>query len=79
MATKLRYYIHGDEKEGNPELYFCAGCDLFVEQGHFYAEDRLCKTKNDFERYSWSLKRLKLSLKGGRKFHRPNNPPNLWA
>jgi hypothetical protein len=40
-----RYFIHGDHTaEGK---YFCAKCDLDVDQGHFYAKDRPCSEQGE--------------------------------
>ena len=35
---RVRYYLHGDEVEGDPTKFYCAQCDLFVVSGHFFAE-----------------------------------------
>lgn len=35
---RVRYYLHGDEVEGDPTNFYCAQCDQFVESGHFFAE-----------------------------------------
>jgi hypothetical protein len=53
VDTPKRYYLHGDKEEGNPTLYYCARCDVFVEAEHFETHD----SKGNNERYLTSLAR----------------------
>lgn len=44
-----RFYFHCDLIEGATDKYYCAFCDLFVEESHFYRDH---EDKNDYERYT---------------------------
>lgn len=71
-----RHYLHGDEIEDEPGVYFCASCDKFVEAEHF---DREHATKS-YERYFADLQRWQhrpARSKGG--VRRPANPVNVVA
>jgi hypothetical protein len=48
-----RHYLHGDEIEDEPGVYFCGSCDMPVEADHF---DREHATKS-YERYFTDLQR----------------------
>lgn len=64
-----RYYLHGDQSEDTPLLYFCALCDVFAQEDHFTQHG----AKNR-ERYDRSRARLK-NLSS--RFTRPKNPISL--
>jgi len=68
-----RFYLHCDLKEGATNKYYCAFCDLFVEESHFYSEH---EDKNDYERFTRDLKNWKARKKLGTKLIRPANAPN---
>lgn len=53
IDTRSRYYLHGDQDESNPALYYCARCDVFFEAEHFATHD----SKGNSERYLSSLAR----------------------
>ena len=75
MAT--RYYFHGDEVEGQTGQYYCAYCDLFVNEKHF---SEVSHSGTDKERYDRSLKGwkvLKKNSQGG--LQRPNDAYNLFS
>ncbi|WP_081936017.1 YozE family protein [Burkholderia sp. 9120] len=37
LDTRKRYYLHGDQTEHDPALYYCAQCDAFSPAEHFDA------------------------------------------
>lgn len=53
VETQKRYYLHGDQDESNPALYYCARCDIFFDAEHFETHD----SKGNNERYLSSLAR----------------------
>jgi len=75
MNNKERHYLHGDEKEGEKGIYFCAACDLFFNTDQFYSD---CIETNGYERYQRSLKHWNKLKKQGTKHQRPENPENLF-
>lgn len=50
-----RHYVHGDQSEDDPGMYFCQRCDQFVESRHFEIEH----PDDMAERYFASLQRWK--------------------
>jgi len=71
-----RHYLHGDEIEDEPGVYFCVSCDKFMEAEHF---DREHAAKS-YERYFAGLQRWQrwpARSKGG--VRRPANPVNVVA
>jgi len=71
-----RYYLHGDQVEGDPSQYFCASCDLFVELPHFEADHPNGNASRYFaEQRLWerAVARFKLPRR------RPINAPNALA
>lgn len=76
LRDPRRHYLHGDEIEDEPGVYFCASCDKPVEADHF---DREHATKS-YERYFTDLlrwQRRPARNKGG--VRRPANPVNVVA
>lgn len=71
--TSRRYYLHGDQKEGAPDLFFCVLCDAFIPEGHFRVDHP--KT-NHYERYLRSLHREAQRKRNGTSFLRPKDAPN---
>lgn len=75
-VKKKRYYLHGDKEEGNTGLYYCARCDVFLDEQHFETHD----TKGNHERYLLSLaqwtKREKIPPFD---WFRPQNATNILA
>jgi len=77
LKSKIRYYVHGDSIETDPEKYYCSGCDLFGKKEHFSGE---CRIEDQLERYSRSIvswKQLHMSTSG--KYIRPAGCFNLFA
>lgn len=71
-----RYYLHGDEIEDEPGMYFCASCDLPVEADHF---DHKHATK-PYERYFADLRRWqRWPARNKGRVRRPANPVNFVA
>jgi hypothetical protein len=71
----MRYYLHGDEKENEPGIYYCRACDYFEPKKHFYEE---CTEKNHFERFQRTLKIWKQIKKSGTQYTRPTNANNIF-
>jgi hypothetical protein len=69
----LRYYLHGDQKEGDPNLFFCRRCDLFKPEKHFH-EEHLNSPATDFE----LLLQTKKELTGQSGRSRPSKAGNLF-
>ena len=76
---KTRYYLHGDQHEDGGDKWFCARCDSFVDQSHFYHSERHVGSEGDkdYPRYLDGKKRLHISLgNSGGKLFRPPSPRN---
>lgn len=73
-----RYYIHGDMVEGFDYVFYCAKCDFFVEQDHFYDmhdKDR----QSNYERAFESRRRYNKADPSFRKKRpRPRRAPSLY-
>ena len=39
---KERHYIHGDQSEQDPALFYCSACDAFLNEGHFFDDREKC-------------------------------------
>ena len=69
-----RRYLHGDQDERNPAVYYCAECDVFGEPDHF---DRPHRVPHG-ERALSAIERFKRSPSDYTSIgHRPENPPNI--
>jgi hypothetical protein len=71
----MRYYLHGDEKEEEPGIYYCRACDAFVPINHFYED---CSEENDFKRYQRTLRIWKEIKKSGTYYTRPKDAKNIF-
>lgn len=51
--TRRRYYLHGDQHETDPALYYCVQCDLFVDGAHFiqHGEETFDRALHSIERW----------------------------
>ena len=58
--NKLIYYLHGDKKQDDIDLFYCDYHNLIVSLKHFYKN---CQCDNDYNQYQQSLKRWKNKLK----------------
>jgi hypothetical protein len=77
---KIRYYLHGDQKEDNSNLWYCARCDAFVLRDHFYLSSHAWSKTTEFELYLSDKSRLDVILKNlGDRHYRPEDPPNCVA
>lgn len=79
---KQRYYLHGDQHEDGGDLWYCARCDVFFEQAHFYTDERHigAEGNKDYTRYQQGLKRLKtLSKDTNGEYYRPADARNCIA
>lgn len=78
----IRYYLHGDQHEDGGDKWYCARCDLFVAQQHFFSHEShtAAEGNKDYPRYVDGLKRLKIFMKNTRgSYFRPPSPPNCIA
>jgi hypothetical protein len=74
---KERHYIHGDQLEGNPSLFYCSACDVFFFEEHFLNQaDKCC---NHWNRYDNAIKMLGKSSQKPRNFTRPMNSINIFT
>jgi hypothetical protein len=80
IPQKVRYYLHGDQKEDDPELWLCSRCDAFVREVHFFEGLHQKEKLSDHERHTYERKRFPNILKNSPgKWRRPTNPPNCLA
>ncbi len=78
-ALLPRYYLHGDQDEGDATLYYCARCDIFREPSHF-DDQRVHSGESHEMRYLASVERW--SERGARSratWCRPEDALNLLA
>lgn len=69
-----RRYLHGDQDERNPAVYYCAECDIFALPDHFLERHRVphgARALSAIERFQRSPSDY--TTIG----HRPENPPNI--
>jgi len=72
MRMATRNSFHGDEVEGELGQYYCAFCDFFVEEKHFFEVSHSSRF-TDKERYEQSVKNVPGDI------HRPCNASNLFS
>lgn len=75
----IRYYLHGDQDEEDPNSFYCARCDFFYEREHF-ENPALHRGQSHEMRYLESIERW--NERGDvwhRKYRRPEAAPNLLA
>jgi len=69
---KKRYYLHGDQKDACPGIFYCASCDLFVPSCHFDGyngnETMLHEGKFNFRHY----------IRPDSNWQRPDDAVNLF-
>ena len=79
----MRYYFHGDIKEGEPDLVYCAKCDAFEPISHFYEPCVHSWSRHtDYERFERMRKkfdRMPGMAFDGTEYTRPRNAPNIFA
>ncbi|MFN9173674.1 MAG: hypothetical protein ACK58N_03955 [Synechocystis sp.] len=75
---KTRFYAHGDQVEGNPEMFYCASCDCFIDRAHFETHNNEPNRLNNYQKYLSTLKTLQAYQKRSTNFYRPKNPYNLF-
>jgi uncharacterized protein YozE (UPF0346 family) len=66
--SRVRYYFHGDQKEEDANLYYCAHCDLSFLLEHFAAEHG----PTTVERY---IRQLETADAGPAEWHRSYRRP----
>lgn len=75
-----RHYLHGDQKEGDPEMWFCRRCDHFVPEAHFSEGHHKRQRLSEYEKYLDEKKRFPIKMKNQPgKWRRPANAPNHFA
>lgn len=80
IAMPQRNYVHGDQKEDDPELWYCRRCDAFVRQFHFAEGHHNNQKLSEHEKYLDEMKRFSIKTKNAPgKWRRPANPPNCLA
>ena len=78
-SSQGRYYLHGDQDEDNPALFYCARCDVFTEAEHF-DDPQQHRGETHGERYLGSLDRWnQRSLESKVNWRRPADAVNLLA
>jgi hypothetical protein len=76
-APRERHYIHGDQLEGDPSLFYCSACDSFWHEDHFFnQEDKCC---NHWDKYDSAMKMLGNSPKRHHGFGRTINSVNVFT
>ncbi|WP_081472898.1 YozE family protein [Burkholderia ambifaria] len=71
--SRVRYYFHGDQKEDNANLYYCAQCDFSFTLDHFATEHG----PKTIERYIRELETAdSLPASWHRRYRRPTNAVN---
>ncbi|KIP12933.1 MULTISPECIES: YozE family protein [Burkholderia] len=71
--SRQRYYFHGDQKENDANLFYCAQCDIFFPLDHFATEHG----PKTVERYIRQLETAdSLSMSWHRSYRRPANAVN---
>jgi hypothetical protein len=74
---ELRQYVHGDQKAGDPELWFCRRCDSFVPEVHFAQGHHKMQRLSEYEKYLDEKKRFAIKMKNSPgKWRRPTTPRN---
>lgn len=71
----MRFYIHGDQNEGNQNTYYCSVCDTFAESDHFRLP---CFGKKHIDAYGYSSSNFEDVKKKGTAYTRPDNPKNIF-
>ena len=73
-GEKKRYYVHGDRHESDPDLYYCAACDLFFDKAHFWKYH----VEANLDLYRSGSRHIGNIISSG-AHHRPDDPENLFA
>lgn len=71
MGLKLRrWYVHGDQMDGVPRLFYCAICERFIPGVHFRrSPDSRCRGAYDPRGLTFDTS----------TYHRAPTVPNLFA
>lgn len=80
LLNKKRWYVHGDKKEREENLFYCRRCDFFQPYEHFgsnYHDNS--KGNEDYERYLWELKVWKQTYSRDPQYYRPTQAYNCLA
>lgn len=78
-ALLPRYYLHGDQDEGDATLYYCARCDIFSERDHF-DDQRVHSGESHEMRYLASVERWnERDARSRATWRRPEDAVNLLA
>ncbi len=72
--TTRRHYLHGDQQESEPHLYYCAECDFFGDAEHFAGRHRV----DHGERALKAMERFQRAPEDfASGVHRPANGPSI--
>jgi hypothetical protein len=76
----MRYYLHGDVEEHGSGLIYCARCDMFEPNAHFY-DSNIHRQSNssDHDRYHRTRKAFARMSRMGTKYTRPSRARNIFA
>lgn len=78
-SERARYYLHGDQDEQDPSVYYCRSCDLSYTPDHF-SDTSLHREPSHEARYLNSLKRWNEANPSWQaNFRRPKDAINLLA
>lgn len=73
LDTRKRYYLHGDQTEQDPALYYCAQCDWFSPAEHFESEHG----PKTVERYLSNLRYWSSPERSRANWRRPDKAVNI--
>lgn len=77
-TVRTRYYVHGDQTEFDPKLFYCQACDLFRERDHFGDGKHPYMKQSDFELYLYRKELFRKAPKRFRdKYYRPADAVNI--
>lgn len=73
-SRSQRYYLHGDQVEGDPTRFYCVQCDYFVDADHFLSSHPPAET---LERCLNSVTRWERRPRSETAIERPIDAPNM--
>lgn len=77
-AVRTRYYVHGDQTEFDPKLFYCQTCDLFCEREHFREDNHSHMRRSHYEFYLFCKERFRNAPKRFRdSYYRPEDARNI--
>ncbi|MBO2577027.1 hypothetical protein [Shewanella algae] len=76
MQINQRHYIHGDQSEQDCSLFYCATCDAFLNEHHFFNKEKSCC--DHWNKYDEAMKLLGKSPQNHSNFGRPIDAANVF-